>query len=175
MNNAIDRIKGYCTEVNQAQWEELVRVADEVGCDVGGPISDDVGGPISDRPISSHFFIRYYDEYGLISVLQKIDRKLIPFPDFLARMKGWNDEAEQLISSNGNEWNPEIGEQIEVSDGYGQPWHKGEYIAKSRGLHIAWTEGDDDDDVSYWNLIRPLRPTITRAEAEQKLGKRIID
>lgn len=25
----IDRIKGYCTEVTKAQWEELVRVAEK--------------------------------------------------------------------------------------------------------------------------------------------------
>ena len=30
----IDRIKEYCTEVTNAQWEELVRVADEVGITV---------------------------------------------------------------------------------------------------------------------------------------------
>jgi hypothetical protein len=32
---AIERIKGYCCKVNEEQWEELVRVADEVGCEVG--------------------------------------------------------------------------------------------------------------------------------------------
>jgi hypothetical protein len=32
---AIERIKDYCCEVTQEQWEELVRGADEVGLEVG--------------------------------------------------------------------------------------------------------------------------------------------
>jgi hypothetical protein len=164
---AIEKIKGYCCEVTQGQWEELVRVADDVGVYVGGPCSS--------KPMPDKFFIRYYNDYGLISVLEKIDRKVISFADFIAKLKGWNDDADRLFSSDNDKWQPKSGELVEVSDGYGQPWYKGEYIATSKGLHIAWTEGDDDSDVAYWNLIRPIRPTITRAEAEQQLGKRIID
>ena len=164
---AIERIRGYCCEVTQTQWNELVRVADEMGVCVGGPDSS--------KPAPDKFFIRYYNDYGLITVLEKIDRKVISFADFIAKLKGWNDEADRLFSSDNDKWQPKSGELVEVSDGYGQPWYRGEYIATSKGLHIAWTEGDDDSDVTYWNLIRPIRPTITRTEAEQLLNKRIID
>jgi hypothetical protein len=164
---AIERIKGYCCEVTQEQWDELVRVADEVGVHVGCPYSC--------KPMPPKFFIRYYNDYGLITVLEKIDSKVISFADFIAKLKGWNDDADRLFSSDNDKWQPKIGELVEVSDGYGQPWYKGEYIVTSKGLHIAWTEGDDDTDLTYWNLIRLARPTITRTEAEQLLKKRIID
>jgi hypothetical protein len=148
---AIERIKGFCCEVTQEQWEELVKVADEVGVDVGGPDSCKLMPP--------KFFIRYYNDYGLITVLEKFDRNVIPFPDFLAKLKGEE------------KWEPKAGEMVEVS-GSGLVWWEREFIAKSRGKYVGWTS---DGEVHAWAMCRPARHTITRTEAESLLNKRIID
>ncbi len=155
---AIERIKGYRCKVEEHQWKDLIKVCNNV----------EIGLWAYSTEVPQRWDVRRYAVAGMTEVILSFDKPTkdyieIPFPDFLAKLKGLEP------------WEPKAGEMVEVSDGYGQPWYKGEYIATSKGLHIAWTEGDDDSDVAYWNLIRPIRPTITRAEAEQQLGKRIID
>jgi hypothetical protein len=113
MSNAIDMIKGYCTEVTQAQWEELVRVADEVGVRMHAK-------DFSDR----YPFFALTHEADMLIGFTGSKGKTIPFPDFLAKLRGVE------------EWMPK-----------------------------AWEMG----------RIQRASPTITRAEAEQQLGKRIID
>lgn len=84
--------------------------------------------------------------------------KLIPFPDFLAKLRGVEV------------WTPKAGEMVEVSIG-GENWVAREFIGERKELYWAWYE----DRPNSYSHCRPLSPTITRAEAEQQLGKRIID
>lgn len=162
MSNAIERIKGYCTEVNQAQWEELVMVADEVGMLVGYN-SRKYGVTINDRYARLNGF-------GDIGVYfdRTSNTKQIPFPDFLAKLRG-------------EEWTPKAGEMVEVEVGKLYPtWSKAEMVCYHKGYYIC-------NEVNNWqympfklNQIRPITPTITRAEAEAKLkdagiNARIID
>lgn len=146
MSNASERIKGYCTDVTQAQWEELVRVADEVGVDV----SHVKGGNT----------LAAVDVMGVLCRWHSLKTKtLIPFPDFLAKLRGVE------------EWTPKAGEMVEVSHN-GEAWVTREFITKSKGRFIVWSNAGEAVD---FTLCRPVLPTITRSEAEQKLGKRIID
>lgn len=158
MSNAIDRIKGYCCEVTQAQWEELVRVAHKNGV---SPTEYD------------HWDVLYnvfcIDEeenttngYADTELAKREGLTAIPFPDFLAKLRGVE------------EWMPKAGEMVEVSGEDGH-WHSAEYIGLSRDKHIVWTAGWTGAVVTEWPNCRPILPTITRAEAEQQLGKRIID
>jgi hypothetical protein len=148
---AIERIKGYCCEVTQEQWDELVRVADEVGVRVG-KASRASGVTESDK------FARYNGYAGVLGVYygKRSEHKTIPFPDFLAKLIGEK------------KWQPKAGEMVEVGGGYVR-----EYIATRGGKHYCW--GETGDGVASWDEMRPLRPTITRTEAERLLNKRIID
>lgn len=159
MSNAIERIKGYCCEVTQAQWEELVRVADEVGLQVLEK------SRTAFVDVNFKFALLDSEDLDLLlttpTVAYKL--KLIPFPDFLAKMRG-------------EEWVPKAGEMVEVEVGKLYPtWSKAEMVCYHKGYYIC-------NEVNNWqympfklNQIRPIRPTITRAEAEAQLGKRIID
>ncbi len=84
---AIERIKGYCTEVTQEQWEELVRVADEVGIKV-------YGKDFSER--YSFFALNY--ECTMLVGHTRAKGTLISFSDFFAELKV------------GDEWKPKAGE-----------------------------------------------------------------
>jgi hypothetical protein len=85
----------------------------------------------------------------------------IPFPDFLAKLKG----EEQ--------WEPKAGEMVEVSIN-GETWGEREFIAKRNSFFVCWV--DEGSVLTHpFPHCRPLRPTITRTEAEQLLNKRIID
>lgn len=146
----IERIKGYCTEVTSAQWEELVRVADEVGVNV------------YDRFWS--FGTSSYVHLNARNFIMKTGhtytgRTVMTFPDFLAKLRGVE------------EWTPKAGEMVEVSHN-GEAWVTREFITKSKGRFIVWSNAGEAVD---FTLCRPLLPTITRAEAEAQLGKRIID
>jgi hypothetical protein len=161
---AIERIKDYCCEVTQEQWEELVKVADEVGCEVGPSSKRD--GPCS--------VFRLVGEYkGALSLCETArGDEIIPFPDFLAKLKS-EEDADPFTASDTLEmarktWQPKAGEMVEVGGGYER-----EFIATRGGKHFCW--GANGDSVSSWSSVRPARPTITRAEAEKQLGKRIID
>jgi len=155
---AIERIKGFCCEVDEAQWNELVRVADEVGA------------PMCRYIVSKNtkkFFFKYVGSHGTDSIVGWVSNPkgkadLIPYPDFLAKLKGEE------------KWQPKAGEMVEVSgDDCAVEWYSREFVATREGKHFCWTE--TGTAVSHWPSIRPLRPTITRTEAESLLGKRIID
>jgi hypothetical protein len=145
---AIKRIKGYCTKVNQSQWEELVRVADEVGVDV----SHVKGGNT----------LAAVDVMGVMCCWHSLKTKtLISFPDFLAKLRGVE------------EWTPKAGEMVEVE--VGGRWFKSEVVAFHEGQYVCQMPAHIEYIPYPITHLRPLRPTITRAEAEQQLGKRIID
>ena len=152
MSNAIERIKGYCTEVTREQWEELVRVADEVSVALSSKVWEP-GFPI----------VFLSNKIGWITQAKGPVGKTIPFPDFLAKLRG-------------EEWKPKAGEMVEVEVGKLYPtWSKAEMVCYHKGYYIC-------NEVNNWqympyklNQIRPITPTITRAEAEAQLGKRIID
>lgn len=149
---AIERIKGYCTEVTQAQWEELVRVADEVGVLVSRTFNGSYTSVFGDigNSLNAHRSIKVSQREGLTA---------IPFPDFIAKLRG--------------EWMPKTGEMVEVRKGPTSPWISSTFVGRLDGWNVCRTEDDYDGFID--EHIRPLRPTITRAEAERQLGKRIID
>lgn len=155
MNKAIERIKGFCCEVNEQQWNELVRVADEVGVDVR----------YGDRSYSKFKSTRagVFDvNTPKLTIIVISDHYLneIPYSSFLAKLKGEEED-----------WQPKAGEMVEVSD-FHSLWCEAEFVAKSHGQYVVWTQGER---IQAWNMCRPLTHTITRAEAEKQLGKRIID
>ena len=86
---AIERIRGYCCEVTQAQWDELVRVADEVGVKVYA---------------HTEYNNVTQSYHKIASVENGLNR--IPFLEYLAKLKG----EEQ--------WQPKAGEMVEVGGGY---------------------------------------------------------
>jgi hypothetical protein len=139
---AIERIEGYCCEVTQEQWDELLSVGDEVGVTVYA---------------HTEYNNVTQSYHKIASVKNGLNR--IPFRDFLAKLKGEE------------KWEPKAGEMVEFSD-KGILWWEREFIAKSRGQYVGWTS---DGDVHAWAMCRSARHTITRAEAESQLGKRIID
>jgi hypothetical protein len=147
---AIERIKGFCCEVTEAQWKELVRVADEVGLAHGHSYADNRNADVTE------FDFAQLDEDELVCLSMNFGEKVIPYPDFLAKLKGEE------------KWEPKAGEMVEVGGGYER-----EYIAQRGGKHFCW--GEKGDSVSSWLTVKPVRQTITRAEAESLLNKRIID
>jgi hypothetical protein len=153
---AIERIKGYCCEVTQEQWDELVRVSDEVGVKVGSASRAwGVQNKEFTRLASGNSILGVYSDKGS-------EHKEIPFPDFLAKLKGEE------------KWEPKAGEMVEVSvEDDAAQWLTVEFIATRGNRHFCWTK--DGTGVRDWTFIRPLRPTITRTEAERLLNKRIID
>jgi hypothetical protein len=142
---AIERIKGYCCEVTQEQWDELLSVGDEVGVTVYA---------------HTEYNNVTQSYHKIASVKNGLNR--IPFPDFLAKLKGEE------------KWEPKAGEMVEVSYS-GFDWCNRKFIGKNEEYYIVYRESDK----TYWsyelNQIRPLTTIITRAEAEQQLGKRVID
>jgi len=155
--DAIERIAGYACEVNEDQWRELVKVADEAGCPIG-TASRSVKGPIEN-------WASYNSLVKCLGVYEGKFRKcktLIPYPDFLAKLKGEE------------KWEPKNGEEVEVSDGDTGYWYKVKFVGRMGVRNVcmvrSYVYGDYAD-----THIRPLRPTITRAEAEQMLGKKIVD
>lgn len=166
---AIERIAGYACEVNEEQWRELVKVADEVGVPVdknsrnGGTVNQSTGEHqwiIAKVTIGGNLFLYDY----------ATGCNLIAYPDFLAKLKG--DEK----------WEPKNGDEVECRDGLGADWFLAKFVgydgkwAICRPKHRLLGHYTTHNDVN----IRPLRPTITRAEAEQKLKElgvmaRIVD
>jgi hypothetical protein len=151
MKDTIERINGYCTEVNQAQWEELVRVADEVGCNF---IDNDDCRYLLDKYGKIKAGLNTNDS-ALVGYTQPTMSKMIPFPDFIAKLRGVE------------EWKPKAGEMVEVSNN-GEKWYVLEYITNRNDAHVCWSNSGLPH-TSYYRYIRPLTPTITRAEAEAKL------
>jgi hypothetical protein len=161
MNNAIERIKGYCTEVNQAQWDELVRVADEVGVKVWN----------SSRNMEAceKFNIAFAEELDKDLILtykgNEGTRTFIPFPDFIAKIRGVE------------EWMPKAGEMVEVRYGVGAEWYMAKFVGNDGAYFVCRHDKKllGDYTLHTKHEIRQAFPTITRAEAEHQLGKRIID
>lgn len=156
MSTPIERIAGYACEVNEDQWRELVKVADEVGAPVFRKKW------IKDMCL---LIVSVHDDGEIIKdTYFKKDRTPIPYPDFIAKLKGEE------------KWEPKNGDEVEVSE-EGNVWRTAEFVAMSRGRYVVWTEGTY---IQVWSHVRPLRPTITRAEAEHKLKElgvnaRIVD
>jgi hypothetical protein len=150
---AIERIRGYCCEVTQEQWYELVRVADEVGVKVYNSEWD--------RGRSIMFVILHKDNDIVKDPFNIQGYPVIPFPDFLAKMKG------------DDQWQPKAGEMVEVSTN-GERWSQREFIAKRNAFFVCWATKESVNTYPF-SHCRPLRPTITRTEAEALLNKRIID
>jgi hypothetical protein len=149
---AIERIRGYCCEVTQAQWDELVRVADEV------IVSDSV---FVWRHLISYKYAALID--GKFQTWNSKCGVCIPFPDFLAKLRG--DEK----------WQPKAREMVEVN-AYADCWSLATYIGKFSELFVCKGKFECGSYTDFpSDRIRPLRPTITRTEAEQLINKRIID
>ena len=160
MSTAIERITGFACKVNEEQWMELVKVADEVGATLCSLLVR--------HNSKKHIGFSYVGSYkgdlivGWVSnPSDQVD--IIPYPDFLAKLKG--DEK----------WEPKNGEEVEVKP-TNHNWQKANYIGMDGDYYVCFTKYDD---VVYHGFkatrIRPLRPTMTRKEAEEKLNARIID
>jgi hypothetical protein len=152
---AIERIKGYCCEVTQGQWNEFVFCLHKSGINTMGK-KWDINWPI--------VFIGcrgLLDRHETIKDAEINNLSLIPYPDYLAKLKGEE------------KWEPKAGEMVEVSV-LGETWWEREFIAVSKNRYIAWGANGCPTGYGY---CRPCsyRPTITRAEAESILNKRIID
>jgi hypothetical protein len=92
---AIERIAGYACEVNEEQWRELAKVADEVGCKVGQYVR---------KWTHAMKTCKTYAGIGIqkdcITVFTgDSDAAIIPYPDFLAKLKG----EEKWEPKNGEE------------------------------------------------------------------------
>jgi hypothetical protein len=151
---AIERIKGYCCEVTQEQWDELVRVADEVKLAVAHSSRGEMVKPDKFARLSWNTALGVYPD-------KHDDQKQIPFPDFLAKLRG--EER----------WDPKAGEMVDTSV-VGEIWNPREFIAKRNSLFVCWVD-EGSVETHPFTHCRPIRPTITRTEAEQLLKKRIID
>lgn len=165
---AIERIKGFCCEVNEQQWKELVRVADEVGMpvDEGSRINGTEEGMYQ---IAVEFGGKLYTVAGV----SDCDTEIY-FHVFLARLKGGHDSADPFTAAETlemarKEWTPKAGEMVEVPTVSG--WKEAEYMCHTHGRHWVFMRDSPWD----YTEIRPLRPTLTRAEAEEKLNCRITD
>jgi hypothetical protein len=153
---AIERIKGYCCEVDKHQWNALLIAAKDVGAKVFNPNWSTSNGKMV---VSVH-----KDRDIVKDPVNLQGYPVIPFPDFLAKLKG-------------EEWQPKAGEMVEVSMN-GKSWAEvpEEYIVFYCGKHVVKHMTVRGEWIAcVWNYVRPLRPTITRTEAEQLLNKRIID
>jgi hypothetical protein len=157
---AIERIRGYCCEVTQQQWDELVRVADEVGLPVAHSSRSGMVKPdkFARLAFGNAILGLYPDRHA--------EHKLIPFPDFLAKLKG----EEQ--------WEPKAGEMVEVKR-RNSDWEYGRFVAidseSGRDWYVCYLTELKEYHSFEMGLIRKAIPTITRTEAEQLLNKRIIE
>ena len=147
MSTPIERIAGYACEVNEDQWRELVKVADEVGLKV------------FDRRWPNETekrFVSVYSDGDIIKdsfIAKGLD--LIPYPDFLAKLKGEE------------KWEPKNGDEVEVSDGDTGYWYKVKFVGRMGVRNVCMVKSYVYYDYADTH-IRQLRPTITRAEAERK-------
>lgn len=161
MNKAIERIKGFCCEVNEQQWEELVRVAHENGVNPSPDDDWDEHFPV--------FFIDFYinevDAHAGVKSAKKDRRKLtaIPYPDFLAKLKGEEEE-----------WRPKNMELVLGSFDDGDTFIDAIFIGMHGTCFVCFTPFSDQM-YSAFDVVKKNDKAITRAEAEQQLGKRIID
>ncbi len=151
---AIERITGFACEVNEEQWRELVKVADEVGVKMHTKDFD-----------PSFRFIAFDHEHECLVGwhFKPTHLDLIPCPDFFAKLKGVE------------KWEPKNGEEVEVKP-LNSEWMAAKYIGKDDRFYVCVGQFIDEVYCGFIeSRIRPLRPTITRKEAEDKLNARIID
>jgi hypothetical protein len=74
------------------------------------------------------------------------------------------------------EWIPKEGEIVEVANSHGpEIWEQRRYVGTVLDNNYAVHLCLNGAAYEVFCKIRPLRPTITRAEAESLLNKRIID
>jgi hypothetical protein len=92
---AIERIKGFCCEVTQEQWKELVRVAHDNSVNHSEEDQWEECYPVlfidSER--------NKIDGYRSIEAAQKREIVSIPYPDFLAKLKGDKCEGDPFTAS----------------------------------------------------------------------------
>lgn len=153
MNEAIKRIEGYACRVDQGQWEEVVRVADEVGVKVWE--DSRVEGVSSGNNLAQ--IDKKDKDLCLFSFKEKQEE--IVYPDFIAKLKG----AEK--------WEPKNGEEVECRDGVGTDWFSAKFIGNDGQWSVCRPEHHPLGRYTTHNdtNIRPLRPTLTRFKAEAKL------
>jgi len=157
---AIERIRGYCCEVTQEQWDELVRVADEMGVEVGSASRA--------WAVENKAFARLAVGNAILGAYPDIrtEHKQIPFPDFLAKLRGEE------------KWQPKAGEMVEVRR-RDSDWEPAKFICvdseHSKDWLLCYLPSACEYHAFEMGRIRKSRPTITRAEAESLLNKRIID
>jgi hypothetical protein len=164
MNTAIERIKGYCCEVDKHQWNALLIAAKDVGAKVFNPNWSTCNGKMV---VSVHAL----DNDIVKDPVNVQNKPVIPFPDFLAKLKG--DE----------QWQPKAGEMVEVTQGESGVWESAKYIGPDVAHDgqelmvcvMSIVKNNILYTCFYKHEVRPLRPTITRTEAERLLNKRIID
>jgi len=164
MSTPIERIAGYACEVNDEQWRELVKVADEVGCPVDERSRK--GGVHHAKTGEIIWIYAKQDSRGNLYTYKFCDsHTLIPYPDFLAKLKGEKN------------WEPKNGEEVEASYDGGRTWHKYEYLTKRNGCHVCWDSPTHNVvyNFGFVRQIHPPLPIITRAVSEQMIGKRIVD
>jgi hypothetical protein len=152
---AIERIKGYRCKVEENQWRDLIKACNNL----------EIGVWACSTEVPQHWDVRRYAVAGMTEVILSFDTPTrgyieIPFPDLLAKLKGEG------------EWTPKAGEMVEVSSD-AKHWFKREYITSRVNKNFTWNTSGED--FRSWTSVRPITPTITRAEAERQLGKRIID
>jgi hypothetical protein len=155
---AIERILGYCCEVNEQQWEELVRVADEVGLRV----SCGIKYTCPPKRRYARLDGNEVDGFMLERLRSTFGDAVTPFPDFLAKLKGEE------------KWQPKAGDMVEVNY-TGRRWDTAIFIGPYEDLFVCkgvFECGSYSGLKS--NQIRPIRPTLTLAEAEAKLNCKII-
>jgi hypothetical protein len=147
---AIERIKGFCCEVDEEQLE-AIRNYTEVR---------------HGEFMTGYPFVFIDGNNELDGYKNRVDAEcaglnVIPYPDFLAKMKGEE------------KWEPKYGEQVEVKiDG---KWYERKYIGFEHGRHFVWSPPRSQYYAEPVNQIRQVLTEITRTEAEQLLNKRIID
>lgn len=160
MSTPIERIAGYACQVNEDKWRELVKVAYRVESSAGDWASTSGKFKVNNR---FAWITDRYNKPRLVHRGHAANFTLIPYLDFLAKLKGEE------------KWEPKNGEEVEVSVGRPSKWVKAEFVCIHKTYYICSLKDEWQYLPFTLNLIRPLRPTITRTEAEQTLGKRIVD
>jgi hypothetical protein len=153
--SAIERIQGFACKVTQEQWEELVRVSDSVGCPIG------TASRTVKQPTENYASWNSLVECLGVYCEKFSDCTLIPYPDFLSKLKGEE------------KWEPKNGEEVEID--YQGSIRVGTFIGMDGELMVC--KLPDVIVMQGYNpkIVKPSRQTITRQEAEAILNKRIID
>jgi hypothetical protein len=139
----------YCTKVNILQWDILVTTCYELGIKIQKQ---------PDINLCTHYtYVKYSDGVGITTwtTMEDTYDDEVSFQEFLTKLRKIK------------QWTPKKGEMVEVSNN-GEKWYVLEYITNRNDAHVCWSNSGLPH-TSYYRYIRPLTPTITRAEAEAKL------